>query len=169
VEEPIQPGNAAALAALARSVDCPLATGERLFTLRDFADLADLRAVAIIQPDLSHCGGLSGGRRIAAIAEAAQMAVAPHNPMGPVAGAVALHFDTATPNFLIQEEAVGLVPWFDEICSHPLQLVDGCWEVPQGVGFGVEIDEAVAARYPFAPEIVPATEAVLKDGTIAYW
>jgi galactonate dehydratase len=169
VEEPIQPGNAAAMAALARRVDCPLATGERLLTLREFAELAELQAVATIQPDLSHCGGLTGGRKIAAIAEAGQMAVAPHNPMGPVAGAVALHFDVATPNFLIQEEAVGLVPWFDEICDHPMQLVDGCWQVPTRPGFGIEIDEKAAARHPFAPEIVPATEAVLPDGTIAHW
>jgi galactonate dehydratase len=97
------------------------------------------------------------------------MGVAPHNPMGPVAGAVALHFDVATPNFLIQEEAVGIVPWFDEVFAHPMRLVDGCWEVPQGVGFGIEINEEAAARHPFAPEVVPATEAVLPDGTIANW
>jgi len=169
VEEPIQPGNAAAMAALSKRVNCPLATGERLFTPREFAELAEHRAVAHVQPDLSHCGGLTGGRKIAAIAEAGQMGIAPHNPMGPVAGAVALHFDVATPNFVIQEEAVGLVPWFDEIFSHPMHLVDGCWDVPQGVGFGVEINEKAAARHPFKPEVVPALEAQLADGTIANW
>ena len=169
VEEPIQPGNAAAMAGLARRVNCPLATGERLFTPREFAELAELQAVAHIQPDLSHCGGFTGGRKIAAIAEAGQMGIAPHNPMGPVAGAVALHFDVATPNFLIQEEAVGLVPWFDEIFEHPMQLVDGCWGIPQGMGLGIEINEKAAARHPFAPEIVPALDAILPDGTIAHW
>jgi galactonate dehydratase len=169
IEEPIQPGHAGALATLARQVACPLATGERLFTPRDFAELAELQAVATIQPDLSHVGGLTGGRRIAAIADAAQMSIAPHNPMGPVAGAVALHFDVATPNFLIQEEAVGLVPWFDEVFDHPMHLRDGCWDVPQAPGFGVEINEAAAARHPFAPEVVPALDAVLPDGTIAHW
>ncbi|MBL4917878.1 galactonate dehydratase [Szabonella alba] len=169
IEEPIQPGNAAAMAALARRVDCPLATGERLFTPREFAELAELGAVAHIQPDLSHCGGLTGGRRIAAIAEAGQMGIAPHNPMGPVAGSVALHFDVATPNFVIQEEAVGLVPWFDEIFSHPMRLVDGAWEVPEAPGYGIEIDEKAAACHPFEPEVIPALEAVLPDGTIAHW
>lgn len=169
VEEPIQPGNAAAMADLARRVDCPLATGERLFTPREFAELAELRAVSHVQPDLSHCGGLTGGRRIAAIAEAGQMGIAPHNPMGPVAGAVALHFDVATPNFLIQEEAVGLVPWFDEVFSHPMQLLDGCWTIPTGPGLGIEINEAAAAKHPFQPEIVPALDAILPDGTIANW
>ena len=109
-EEVIQPGDARAMADIARRVDCPLATGERLFTPREFADIAEARAVAYIQPDLAHCMGFSGGRKIAAIAEAAHMGVCPHNPMGPVAGAVALNFDVATTNFVIQEEAVGIVP-----------------------------------------------------------
>lgn len=169
IEEPIQPGDAPAMAALSKRVNCPLATGERLFTPREFAELAEHRAVAHVQPDLSHCGGLTGGRKIAAIAEAGQMGIAPHNPMGPVAGAVALHFDVATPNFVIQEEAVGLVPWFDEVFSHPMHLVDGYWDIPQGVGFGVEINEKAAARHPFEPEVVPALEARLSDGTIANW
>ncbi|WP_218014215.1 enolase C-terminal domain-like protein [Rubellimicrobium roseum] len=101
VEEPIQPGYPAALADLARRVDCPLTTGERLFTSPEYAELAALRAVTFVQPDLSHCLGFSGGRRIAAIAEAAQIGICPHNPIGPVAGAVALQFEVATPGFVI--------------------------------------------------------------------
>ncbi|MGV0908392.1 galactonate dehydratase [Martelella sp. FOR1707] len=170
VEEPIQPGNTPAMADLARRVDCPLATGERLFTPREFAEVAETRAVAYIQPDLAHCVGFSGGRRIAAIAEAAGMGICPHNPMGPVAGAVALQFDVATPNFVIQEEAVGLVPWFRDICSaYPLDLVDGFWRAPEAPGLGIEIDEAAAARHPFEQEIIPAMEAGLPDGTVAHW
>jgi len=170
VEEPIQPGHSLAMADLARRVDCPLATGERLFTLREYAELADARAVTFVQPDLAHCLGFSGGRKIAAIAEAAHMGVCPHNPMGPVAGAVALQFDVATPNFVIQEEAVGIVPWFEEICSsHPLTLRNGAWAVPEAPGLGIEIDEAAAARHPFAQEIIPALDAILPDGRIANW
>ncbi|GLQ57203.1 galactonate dehydratase [Devosia nitrariae] len=171
VEEAIQPGDAPAMADLARRVDCPLATGERLFTPREFAEIAEHRAVAYIQPDLAHCGGLTGGRKIAAIAEAAHMGVAPHNPMGPVAGAVALHFDLATPNFLIQEEAVGLVPWFRDICTdaYPLDMQNGVWGVPEAPGLGIEIDEAAAARHPFKQEEIPALEAILPDGRIANW
>ena len=120
------------MADIARRVECPLATGERLFTPREFADIAEARAVTYIQPDLAHCLGFSGARKIAAIAEAAHMGVCPHNPMGPVAGAVALNFDVATTNFVIQEEAVGIVPWFEEICLfHPLQLKDHSWMVSE--------------------------------------
>jgi galactonate dehydratase len=170
VEEPIQPGHHKAMADLARQVPCALATGERLLTAREFAEIAEHRAVAYIQPDLAHCGGFGGGRRIAAIAEAAHIGVAPHNPMGPIAGAVALHFDLATPNFLIQEEACGLAPWFRDICSdYPLERTDGSWGVPTAPGLGIEIDEAAAARYPFAEEVIPALDAILPDGTIANW
>ena len=170
VEEPIQPGDTPAMADLARRVDVPLATGERLLTPREFAEVAEHRSVAFVQPDLAHCLGFSGGRRIAAIAEAAHMGVCPHNPMGPVAGAVALQFDAATPNFVIQEEATGIVPWFEDICSaYPLDLIDGHWAIPTAPGLGIEIDEAAAARHPFAPEVIPALDAVLPDGTVANW
>lgn len=170
IEEPIQPGNTPAMADLARRVEAPLATGERLFSPRQFAEVAETRAVAFVQPDLAHCIGFSGGRRIAAIAEAAGMGVCPHNPMGPVAGAVALHFDVATPNFVIQEEAVGLVPWFEDICgAYPLNLVDGAWAVPDAPGLGIEIDEKEAAKYPFKQEEIPALDAILSDGRIANW
>ena len=170
VEEPIQPGDAEALEQLSRIVDCPLATGERLLTIQEYAELARLRAVTYVQPDLSHCGGISGGKRIAAIAEAASMGVMPHNPMGPVAGAVALQFAAATPNFVIQEEAIGLAPWFLEICENDLfGLTDGCWSIPETPGLGIEIDERAAARYPYAPEIIPALDAILPDGRIANW
>jgi galactonate dehydratase len=170
VEEPIQPGDTPAMADLARRVDCPLATGERLFTQREFAEVAQTRAVAFIQPDLAHCMGFSGGRRIAAIAEAAGIGVCPHNPMGPVAGAVALQFDVATPNFVIQEEAVGIVPWFEEICSaYPLAMTDGAWTAPEAPGLGIEIDEKAAARRPFQQEKIWALDAILPDGRIANW
>jgi galactonate dehydratase len=87
-----------------------------------------------------------------------------------VAGAVALQFDAATTNFVIQEEAVGIVPWFEEICSvYPLQLEGGSWLIPDTPGLGIEIDEKAAAKYPFAPEVIPATESVLADGRIANW
>ena len=71
---------------------------------------------------------------------------------------------------MIQEEAVGIVPWFEEICSvYPLVLEDHCWMVPEAPGLGIEIDEKAAAKYPFKQEEIPATTAVLWDGRIANW
>jgi galactonate dehydratase len=169
VEEPIQPGDHAALRMIADRVRCPLATGERLFTPREFFELAALKAVNIVQPDLCHCGGLFLGKKIAAIAEVGHMGVAPHNPLGPVCGAAALHFDVATPNFVIQEEASGIVPWYDDVVRHPMVLRDGHWDVPTTLGLGVDLDEQEAAKHPFEQEIIPACNAIASDGAIVDW
>ena len=85
------------------STSIPIATGERLFTRWQFNDLIEQQAVAIIQPDISHCGGIFEGRKIASMAEARNIAVAPHCPIGPIALAASLQLDSCTPNFLIQE------------------------------------------------------------------
>jgi galactonate dehydratase len=170
VEEPIQPKNARLMAELQRQVGCPLATGERLFHPEDFSELAELGAVTYVQPDLAHCMGFSGGRRIAAIAEARNIGICPHNPMGPVASAVALQFDAATTSFVVQEECGGLVPWFEDISSeYPVSLRNGSWEIPDTPGLGIEIDEVEAAKHPFKQEEIPAMKAILRDGTVANW
>jgi len=98
------------------------------------------------------------------------MGVAPHNPNGPLAGAAALHFAISTPNFVIQEEMSGAVPWYDEVVSQsPMRREGPNWVVPDVVGLGVEIDEAEAAKHPFEPEVFHSTSAVLADGTIVDW
>ena len=88
------------------------------------------------------------------MAEVANCGVAPHNPLGPIAGVAALHFDVATPNFVIQEEMVGAVPWYDEVVRGPIVMVDGCWQVPEAPGLGIEVDERVAAKHPFEQEVL---------------
>jgi galactonate dehydratase len=85
------------------STSIPIATGERLYTRWQFNDIIEQQAVAIIQPDISHCGGFFETRKIAAMAEARNIAVAPHCPLGPIALAASLQFDACTPNFLCQE------------------------------------------------------------------
>src|SRR5690606_29041 len=115
VEEPVPPGDPLLLKAVADKVSCPIATGERLVDRQAFEPLFQLRASNIAQPDLCHCGGFSEGRKIAAMAETAGVGIAPHNPLGPIAGVAALHFDIATPNFVIQEEMSGAVPWYGEV------------------------------------------------------
>jgi galactonate dehydratase len=169
VEEPVQPGEIAALRAIARQTSVPLASGERLVERSEFLDLMTSGAIQFVQPDICHCGGLAEARKIAAIAEALSVGVAPHNPLGPIAGAAALHFAVATPNHVIQEEMIGAVPWYDDVVQGPVKMVDGFWEVPGAVGLGVEVDEAECARHPFAPEIQHATNAVLDDGTVVDW
>lgn len=169
VEEPLPPGETAALAALGRKTSVPLATGERLVDRAEFDDLLRARAVSIIQPDICHCGGLLEAKKIAAMAEAVSVGVAPHNPLGPIAGVAALHFAVSTPNHVIQEEMVGAVPWYFEVVRGPVRMIDGFWQIPDAPGLGIEVDEKACAAHPFAPEVMHTQNAVLDDGTIVDW
>ena len=170
VEEPVQPGDPEAMRMIAQKVSVPIATGERLLTHKEFEDLCNLKAVTYVQPDLCHCGGFTVGKQIAATAAANYIGVCPHNPMGPIAGAVGLHFGVAVPNFVVLEEVTGSIPWYHDVVSTPINRVDGFWEVPTTPGLGVEIDEAEAARHPFEQERIAGLEAVVtRDGTIANW
>ncbi|MES4903551.1 MULTISPECIES: galactonate dehydratase [unclassified Streptomyces] len=107
VEEPVLPEFTQDLGAVVRSTSIPIATGERLYSRWDFRSvLSD--GIAVAQPDISHAGGISETRRIAAMAEAHDVLVAPHCPLGPIALAASLQLDLAVPNFLIQEQALGI-------------------------------------------------------------
>lgn len=170
IEEPVPPGDTAALQFVRQNSPVPVASGERLIDLADFAAIFDARAVDIAQPDLCHCGGFTDAKKIASMAEAVGIGIAPHNPCGPVAGAAALHFAVATPNHMIQEEMVGSVPWYGDVLSQtPVTMVDGCWEIPETVGLGIEINEAEAEKYPFQQEPIHPQNARLADGTIVDW
>jgi galactonate dehydratase len=169
VEEPIQPGDAAGMKQIIDKSPVPIAAGERLVDRKEFDDLFRLRALNIAQPDLCHVGGFSEARKIAAMADTVGVGIAPHNPLGPLAGVAALHFDVATPNFVIQEEMSGAVPWYHEVVDGPIRVLDGHWVVPERPGLGVEVNEAVAAKHPFKQEILAASQAVIGDGTIVDW
>lgn len=168
-EEPVPPENVAALAEVKRQVQVPIATGERLVTRFQFRDIFEQQAAHIIQPDLCHCGGLLEARKIAAMAETYYMGVAPHNPLGPVANAAALHFDLATPNFLIQEDMLTDVPWREEVVRSELRHEGGYWLPPTASGLGIDIDERAAARHPYEPEVQHAAQARGADGSIVDW
>lgn len=171
VEEPVPPHNPKLLQQVARSSKVPIASGERLVSLQEFDAIFDLAAVSIAQPDLVHCGGFSEARKIAFRAQSVGVGIAPHNPLGPIAGVAALHYDVATPNFVIQEEMSGAVPWFAEVVSSPIVRSDGYWAVPSEdlPGLGVEVDETVAMKHPYSPEPQLASAALMPDGTTADW
>ena len=169
VEEPVPPGDPHLMKAVTERSPVAIATGERLIGRDEFDPLFRLGAVHIAQPDIAHTGGLAEARKIAAAAETAGVGIAPHNPLGPLAGVAALHFDIATPNFVIQEEMTGSVPWYGEVATTPIRMVDGAWQIPEAPGLGVEVDEKVAARHPFQQEVLHAQHAVLADGTVVDW
>ena len=166
-EEPCPTEDVAATAQVTRQSRIPIATGERLVGRHQFRELFERRACHVIQPDLSHCGGLWEARKIAAMAEAYSMAVAPHNPNGPVATAAAVHFALATPNWLIQEAITSDVPWRDEVVKGGTDVRDGYAGLPAGPGLGIEINEREAARHPFRPEAEQRFFHL--DGSVADW
>ena len=169
VEEPVPPENVDAMAEVRRASPVPIATGERLLTRHDFRPLFEKQACDVIQPDLCHCGGLWEAKKIAAMAEAYYLGVAPHNPLGPVANAAALHFALSTPNFLIQEDMLGDVPWRWEVVQSSLTTQAGYWLPTSVPGLGIEIDEAAAARHPFQQEVIHSLNTRAHDGAILDW
>jgi galactonate dehydratase len=167
-EEPVPPEQPDALLEVRRSVRVPIATGERLVTRWEFRRVCELQACHVLQPDLSHCGGLLEAKKIASLGETYLMGVAPHNPNGPIANAVALHFDLATPNFLIQEDMLGDVPWRFDVVRTNMRSENGYWLPPQEPGLGVEINEKEARKHPFQPEILEQM-VFHDDGSVAEW
>jgi galactonate dehydratase len=147
IEEPLLSENPEGLAQLAQLVSTPIALGERLHSRWDFKPFFEAGAVDIIQPDLSHCGGILEGRRIAAMAEAYDVAVAPHCPLGPLALAACLQVAATAPNVALQEMSIGIHYNVGgdlyTFCKDPVPLTatDGWLAVPQGPGLGVDIDE----------------------------
>lgn len=143
IEEPVLPENVDALAAVARATSIPIATGERLFTKWGFRTVLEKGAAAVIQPDLCHAGGIMECKKIAAMAEAYYVSVAPHNPLGPISLAAALQLDACIPNFLCQEQ----VTLGEGYLKEPFVLRDGYIDLPAKPGLGIELDdEAVSAK-----------------------
>lgn len=169
-EEPVQPGDTESLKSVTEHAGCAIAGGERLVGFDSFIPVFAAKALHIAQPDLSHTGGILEGKKIAALAAAHMIGIAPHNPNGPIAGAVALHYDISVPNFVIQEEMSKAVPWYDDVViSSPIHRKGAFWEIPTASGLGVEVNEKEAAKHPYKDEVLHSASAVLDDGTITNW
>lgn len=147
IEEPVLSENIEALREISRHTSTPIATGERMFSRWDFKKLLTDGYVDIIQPDLSHAGGISECKKIAAMAEAFDVAVAPHCPLGPVALASCVQLDFCTPNVFIQEQSLGihynqggdLMDYLKDASLFAYK--DGFIGIPGKPGLGVEVDE----------------------------
>lgn len=173
VEEPVIPGNEEALREIVGHTTIPIALGERLCTRWDFKRVLMDGYVDIIQPDLSHAGGILEVRKIAAMAEAFDVAVAPHCPLGPISLASALQLGACTPNVFIQEQSQGIhyndgLDIFDYLKS-PFHYQDGFVTIPTGPGLGIEVDEDVVIERSreYKDWHNPVWRA--DDGTFAEW
>ena len=149
VEEPVPPENLAALKKTSEKIASPVATGERIHTRYDYRQLFELQAADIIQPDITHFGGLLETKKLAAWAETYYMLVAPHNVGGPVSTAAALHFAASTPNFKILEHFNDFAEdWVKAAAPGNPEVIDGYFALPQGPGLGVKLDEEVIREHP---------------------
>jgi galactonate dehydratase len=165
-EEALRPENIDAMAAFKRDCPIPVATGECLYTKFEFRDLLVRDGADIIQPDVCLMGGIMEMKKIAAIAESCYVTVAPHNPMGPIATAVNVHFAASTPNFTILEYNPDDSGGRREIVKEPLKVTDGYIEIPTAPGLGIELNEEAFAKYPYAPW--RRTNAIRPDGSIGF-
>lgn len=165
-EEALRPENIDAMSTFKKQCPIPVATGECLYTKFEFRDLLVREAADIIQPDVCLMGGLMEMKKVAAIAEANYVVVAPHNPMGPVATAVNVHFAASTPNFVVLEYNPDDSGPRREIVKEPLQVRNGYIELPTKPGLGIELNEEVFEKYPYRSW--RRTNPIRPDGSIGF-
>ncbi len=164
MEEPALPENANAMKKIADETTIPIATGERLFTVWGFREVLEKGIADVIQPDMVHAGGISQLKKIAGMAEAYYVAVAPHNPLSPVSTTACLHLDAAIPNFLVQEMVYGN-PDRASLVTEPIEKVtDGYVELPKKPGLGVELNDQAVKRLGYKHKGFP--EVYRKDGSV---
>lgn len=163
VEDPIRPENTDAMARVASRLSVPIATGERFCTIYEFQALLSRDAVEYARVDVAVCGGITGAKKVAAMAEAHNVQIVPHNPLSPIGLAACLQVAAAIPNFAIQEYSTGFEAGIFEsttthlgtnIVDHCPGVIDGFVDIPQGPGLGVNLlDNAQEIRPPLVQPI----------------
>jgi galactonate dehydratase len=151
VEEPVPPENLKALKKASEGIKIPVATGERIHTRYDFRELFELQAADIVQPDVTHFGGLGETKKLAAWAEAYYVMLAPHNVGGPISTAANLHLVATCQNFKIQEHFNDFADaWVKQMAPGlpEMDAADGCFPLPKGPGLGVTLDPAFCEAHP---------------------
>ena len=166
LEEPVKVGSLEALMEVTRKSPVPIATGEKLFAIGDFKPLIDNRACAVLQPDVTHCFGITTLVDIAKLAEAEQMLMAPHNAGGPLCYAATLHADAVMNNFLIQESSSRL-SLFDRCVEHDWTIKDGHVNLSDAPGLGILVKESDLDNLPYEP--LPYRQYRHADGSWKGW
>lgn len=151
LEEPTPPDSFDALAEVRRKSPVPIAAGERVYSPMQLRTFLEKGCADYIQPDVSHCGGISAIKKMAAIAETYYVALAPHNPSGPVANAASLNLAAALPGFRILEIMLTDVSWRSELTNEKVVFENGNILIPDGAGLGLELNEENCLKYPFQP------------------
>ena len=141
-EDPMLPDSPGIMGEVQAQCNLPIATGERFCTVYEFQQVLAARGAAYVRPDVCLCGGLSGCKKVAALAEAHHVGVIPHNPLSPVSTAACVQLDAAIPNFALQEYTGESDPPKSELLVEPLELKNGYLTVPTGPGLGIELNES---------------------------
>jgi len=168
-EEPCWPESIDGMARINAALTTPVATGERVTRLADFRDLFNARACEVCQLDLTHVGGFTEARRVAALCEAHRISLAPHNPQGPVSTAASLEFGFSQPSYIICETVHADVPWRDDIVTEGFTIEEkGRLVRPnQKPGLGIELNEDEIKKHPFEPEL--PQRVFHRDGSVGDW
>lgn len=164
IEDPIGADNFDSMAEVADKINIPIATGERLNNPQEFAMLIRRNAVAYVRPDVCMCGGITGAKKVAALAEANDLMVVPHNPLSPVSTAACLQIAVSIPNFALLEYPGDDQPALSEkfgatgvengvrkkdVVKNTFKCVDGFMEIPTQSGIGIELADDLENRFPY--------------------
>ena len=178
IEEPLLSEHPEGIKQLSQLTTIPIALGERLYSRWDVKRFLHDASIDVLQPDISHCGGISELRRIAAMAEAYDVAIAPHCPLGPIALAACMQFAMSTSNFVIQEMSLG-IHYNTEIGEYDIKnyimnkdvwdVKDGYVDAFHGPGLGIEVDEAEVREVAKTAPPWPPKGFVGLDGSIREW
>jgi len=164
-EDPVKPDNFDDMARVAEKVAIPIATGERIHTIAEFSMLLMRNACRFVRPDVCMCGGITHAKKIAALAEAMNVQVVPHNPLSPVSTAACMQIAACIPNFAIQEFPIGEdAPPKNRIVKSTLKLDKGFLIVPDSPGIGVELVDDIEDEYPAIPR--KYVTRIADDGSI---
>lgn len=169
LEDPVTPDNVDTMAAVAAKIPVPIATGERFINIKEFEMILRRTAAQYLRPDVCAVGGITASKKVAAIAEASDAMIIPHNPLGPVSTAACLQICAAIPNLGIQE-----LPTFclngaeDAMVKQPIRFEEGFLLIPEGPGIGLELAEDAAERYP-ANERGSNVAFRYHDGSVKDW
>lgn len=169
LEEPCWPESVEGLARINAATVTPVATGERVIGQQWFRALFEAAAMDVCQFDITHVGGITAARKVAAMADSYRVSLAPHNPQGPVSTAASLEFGFSQPGYLICESVHADVPWRDEIVvdAHPVDQVGRLAHPHELPGLGIELNEEAIARHPYEPEI--PQRVFHSDGSVGDW
>jgi|TARA_B100001013_G_scaffold331567_1_gene247227 galactonate dehydratase len=152
-EDPMLPDSPAVMGNLQQNCNIPIATGERFTTIYEYQQLLENNGCSYVRPDLCLCGGISGSKKVASMAEAQHIKVIPHNPLSPISTAACVQLDACIPNFALQEYTGESESPKSDLLKNPLKLIDGYLTVPEGPGLGVIINDE-ALNQPETPKVL---------------